>query len=523
MLPLGSAGLIMVENKGTPSRADIGSEPEEAVLTELVSRLTSDSLKYLPSVVLPALASVAGVALFTRIFAAGPFGEYSLVYAVVSTVHTILSGWLHQGILRYLPRYRAEDRVEEFLAKFGALLVACTLVLVLVMVAGYPFRSVFGGYARYYAVGMVWVASGFVFFVLSHALQATFQPGAYSRYQVGYALGRLVLPVVYFYAVSPDIIGLMIGSAAAGVVLLWPMTVELGLVRGVKRWGLPFDLALLKKLGSYGIPVAGTVLAVKVLDASDRFVIEYFRGAEEVGIYSANYTLVTMGVIFVATPLLSAAVPLIMDAWESGHRERIHRVISTFSRYYLLTSVPVVAFSTVFARQIAALFLGESFRRGYTIIPWVLFGVFLWNFAMYGHKGLKLREKTGVMFVLVAVCCVVNFLLNLVLVPKYGYNGAAVSTFVGYALYPVLVHWVTRRYLAWSIPWGSAARIAAAGLAGSFAWWGCREVLAETIHVGLVLLVSLVVGSAVYVAALALFRELRGSELRLLRPWRRGK
>jgi len=511
----------MIENN--PTSPGGRPEPQDPVLAGFVSRLRSDSLKYLPSVVLPAIASVVGVALFTRIFAAGPYGEYSLVYVVVATLHTILSGWLHQGVLRYLPRHRAENRLEEFLAKFGAILCVCSVVLVLLMIAGFPFRGVFGNYARYYAVAAVWVASGFAFFVLSHGLQATFQAGAYSRYQVGYAVGRLVLPLVYFYAVSPDIMGLMIGSAAAGVILLWPMAVELGLVRAIRNRGFSLDYPLLKRFGSYGVPVAGTALAAKVLDASDRFVIEYFRGTEEVGIYSANYTLVAMGVVFVATPLLSAAVPLIMDAWESGHRDRIRDVISSFSRYYLLTSVPVVGFSCVFAREIATLFLGESFREGYTIIPWVLFGIFLWSFAMYGHKGLKLREKTGVMFGLVSVCCVVNFLLNLILVPKYGYNGAAVSTFVGYALYPVLVHRATRRYLAWSIPWRSVARIGAAGIGGSLAWWGCRAVLSGRFHTAVVLAASFVVGTAVYGAALILIGELRESERRFIGLGRRSK
>ena len=510
---------MLEDDATTPGRRPDSHDP---VLAGLVSRLTSDSLKYLPSVVVPAIASVVGVAIFTRMFAAGPFGEYSLVYVVVATVHTILSAWLHQGVLRYLPRYRAENRLEEFLAKFGAILCACMVVLILLMFAAFPFRSLFGLYARYYVVTAVWVASGFAFLVLSHTLQATFQPGAYSRYQVAYAAGRLVLPVLYFYVISPDTIGLMIGSAAAGVFLVWPMAAELGLVRGIKTRGLSLDYALLKKFGSYGFPVAGTALAVKVLDASDRFVIEHFRGAEEVGIYSANYTLVAMGVVFVATPLLSAAVPLIMDAWESGHRERIQEVISSFSRYYLLTSVPVVGFSTVFAREIATLFLGESFREGYTIIPWVLFGVFLWSFAMYGHKGLKIREKTGVMFALVSACCVVNFLLNLILVPKYGYNGAAVATFVGYALYPVLVHRAARRYLPWSIPWRSVIRIAVAGLVGSLAWWVCKSVLPGRFHMVVVLGVSLVVGSAAYAAALIVIGELRANERRFFRLGRHG-
>ncbi len=59
------------------------------------------------------------------------------------------------------------------------------------------------------------------------------------------------------------------------------------------------------------------------------------------------------------------------------------------------------------------------------------------------------------MFGLVAICCVVNVLLNLIIVPRYGYHGAAVTTFASYLLYPVMVYCVTRRYLAWVIPWRS--------------------------------------------------------------------
>ncbi len=73
----------MVENKITSPRAGVRPESEDTVLAGLVSRLESDSLKYLPSVILPAAASLLGVAIFTRIFPAAPYGEYSLAYVVV--------------------------------------------------------------------------------------------------------------------------------------------------------------------------------------------------------------------------------------------------------------------------------------------------------------------------------------------------------------------------------------------------------------------------------------------------------
>lgn len=222
-----------------------------------------------------------------------------------------------------------------------------------------------------------------------------------------------------------------------------------------------------------------------------------------------------------ATPLLSAALPLIVSTWEQGHQKRIQRVISNFSRYYLLSAIPVVAFTLVFSREIATVFLGEGFREGYRIMPFVLVGSLFWNFAMYGHKGIKLREKTGVMLLLVTICCVVNIILNLVFVPKYGYFAAAVTTMASHAMYPVMVYFVTKRYLAWVIPWRSIANIIVSGAVASGGWWGVKWLLMGKIHILLILAIALVVGMLIYLGALSVTRELRDYEKRLV-FFRRG-
>ncbi|UCG53167.1 MAG: polysaccharide biosynthesis C-terminal domain-containing protein, partial [Candidatus Latescibacterota bacterium] len=317
-------------------------------------------------------------------------------------------------------------------------------------------------------------------------------------------------------------IALIIGSSLAYLVLLWPMKAELGRFRGVRKSGISIDFSLLRRFMGYGFPVIGWVLGVKVLDLSDRFIIELFRDSEEVGIYSASYTLVTMGVLFVATPLLSAALPLIVNTWEQGHHEKIQTLVSVFSRYYLLFAVPVVAFTIVFGREIVTVFLGEEFREGYKIIPFIILGSLVWNFSMYGHKGIKLLEKTRVMLFLVTICCAANIVLNLIFVPRYGYQGAAVTTLVSFGLYPVLVYFVTKRYLPWVIPWRSTFRIVfSVGLA-SAGWWGLRWALTGRVHVLLLLLISLAAGLIIYIGMLALTRELRDYEWRLIAMRRRS-
>ncbi len=505
-----------------PTPDDSSSLPDDAMLDAIVSRLGSDTIRYIPAVVLPAFLSFLSVSIFTRIFAPAPYGEYALVTSVVAIGTGILAGWIQQSVLRYLPRYRAEGRTGEFIGKLAVILWVMGIgVFAAALLLYRPAVSVLGGYGRYYVPAVVWMVAGVIFFVQNAAFRADLRSSVFSRYQVAFAVGRLVFSLAFVLFVSRDVMGLVIGASVAYLVLLGPMVFELRAFQSLKGHGSVIDTALLKKFFRYGLPVIGWALGVKVLDLSDRFIIELFRPSAEVGIYAANYTLVAMGISFVAAPLLSAALPLIVNAWEEGHREKIQMVVSTFSRYYLIAAVPVTVFAIVYARELVTVFLGRDFREGYTIIPYILVGSLLWNFAMYGHKGIKLLEKTGLMFVMVFVTCVVNIGLNLVVVPSYGYQGAAVTTLVSFALYPLMVYFVAKSHLEWRIPWVSVLRIVIAGMGGALAWWGCKTLLVDRVHLMLVLAIGLPVGLAAYVASLVAVRELADFEKRLIGIGRR--
>ena len=116
---------------------------------------------------------------------------------------------------------------------------------------------------------------------------------------------------------------------------------------------------------------------------------------------------------------------------------------------------------------------------------------------------------------MVLVCALVNVGLNLLLVPPYGYFGAGIATMVSFALYPVLVYWVTRRYLPWLIPWRSIRNIVAASIAAGGFWW----LVGPDLRTGfdwILFIGSAAGGLAVYLLVLLLVGELRDYEKRFL-------
>ncbi|MCZ6765904.1 MAG: polysaccharide biosynthesis C-terminal domain-containing protein [bacterium] len=507
----------MTHSTGTPEHT--GNEPEqtrEMIFRQFQGKLGKSALQYLPAVVWPAIMGVAGVAIFTRVFATDQYGLYMLALTAVTIVVALLAGWLQQSVLRYQPRYSKEGRGVEFTAKLNTLLWVSALAFAALSAAIYALfsRSIpFEGdvYAAATGLIVVWM----VFAIYNTLFQARLQSTRYARYQMAFATGRLVFSVALVFTVARDALCLIVGMGVAYAVLILPMMKDLGLLNIRAAWGR-FDGEFTRRFASYGIPVVGWAIGNKLLELSDRFIIGMFRGTAEVGVYGANYNLVSMAMLFIAGPLLLASDPLVINAWEQGTRERIRDVISMFSRLFLLTAVPVATFLGVFAAATARIVFGEGFQEGYVIMPLVLAGLVFWNFALYGQKGLKLVEKTGLLFGMVLVSALINIGLNLILVPRYGYMGAAISTLVVYAFHPVMVYVVTRHHIPWSIPWRSVRNILLAASTGAAGCLVLERAISQHVPDWALLILGAVDYLLLYVIVLLMRGELTEYEIRFV-------
>jgi O-antigen/teichoic acid export membrane protein len=488
---------------------------ETAAFEGLLGKLGSDVARYVPAAIVPAAVSVGSVAVFTRIFGADAYGQYALVAAVCTLAAAVGAGWIQQGILRYLPRYLSEGALHEFFAQLLLLLIMTTAVWAVIALAGSPVVGRLGAYRVFYVPAACLVVGEMLFLALNTLFQSLLRSTAYAAYRVAAAVLRFALALAFVLLVERSVVGLVVGSAAGYLLLVVPMVKSIH-PPPLKRVLRSFDGRFVRMFAAYGAPMIGWMFVGQILNLSDRFVIGAFRGSMEVGIYSANYTLVTMALGLLSTPILMAAHPIIMGAWERGVRSDITRMIGLFSRYYLITVVPFVVMVAVLSKDIAGLFLGEEFREGHRIIPFVLAGVAVWGFSMYGHKPLELLERTRTMLVIAVACAVVNIGLNLAFVPRWGYYAAAVTTLASYALYPMCVFLVLRKSYPWKVPGRTLLAAAAASAVMAVAVLWCRSVLLERVSSVIMMVLAGTAGAVAYGACLVAFGELRG-EIRMLR------
>lgn len=475
-----------------------------SIEAQLVSRLVGDSIRYAPAVLVPALVSVASIAVFTRLLAPADYGFYSIALAMVSIVAVVGAIWIEQAILRYLPQYDAAQRSDELVGfALAATVATCAAIFAAIAVAAATV-SVEGLARLMLPVGALLVGEiGAI--TMGAVLQARLRSRRLAAFRVCGAVLRFALALGFVLWIARDARWLLMGAAIGRGIATLAMFIVVARDRG--RWVKPrLDGGALARFSAYGVPMVGWALAGQLLAVSDRFIIGAFHGPGPVGTYSANYNLVSMGFGLLSTPLLMAAHPLIVSAWKHDERARVSEMIESFSRLYVVVLTPLVVVLAVCHRDIAGIVLAEGYRGGSFVIPVLVLGSFAWGFGMYGHKTLELTERTALMFQLAGVTAMVNIVLNLMLVPRFGYPAAAFTTLASYLLYPVLVHRAAPAGMPWRIPWATIARAWAAGLVAGGLALAMRRALDGAPPIVVVCTAALVV-TAAYAALLLAWRR----------------
>jgi O-antigen/teichoic acid export membrane protein len=210
-----------------------------------------------------------------------------------------------------------------------------------------------------------------------------------------------------------------------------------------------FDFSLLKRMLFYSYPLLIAGLAGTVNEALDRVLLKHLtpeNAMAKLGIYGANYKLAVLMTLFVQM-FRYAAEPFFFNKKDDVNARVIYaEVMSYFVFSGMLIFMLVMLFLPYFA-----LFIGPDFREGIGIVPIILIanlfmGIFYNLSVWYKITG---QTKYGALFVIIGA--VVTIMINVLLIPEYGYVASAWGHFVSYSLMMILCYLYGQKY--YSIPY----------------------------------------------------------------------
>lgn len=402
-------------------------------------RLVTDTLIYLAGRSVPAVLTIVSVPLFVRALGAEAYGLYALFAALALTAGNTAGAWIGQAVLRFASRLQQwggrslEGALNRALVIVVPVAAAVTAVGCLFMPWSLPL----------WAAAIVTAGSMAAYALAAARHQAALRAGRASLagvVRVGVGVGLPALAIFVFDVRDPVV--LLVGAASGNVAGMTFLSVGLPSLR---RPGWRARVALGRML-TFGAPLAGWMLISMLLNLSDRYVIGALLGTAEVGSYAAVYDLVYKGVVFLFTPMLMAAHPMIMDAWNGGRKGEVRHLLRRTMTYAVAAGVSATALVWFLAPVVLPMVLGEAATSdSLRVAGPVAAGAFLWQVAMLAHKPLEIQQRTGTMLWFVALALVANVAVNIALIPPFGLVIAGYSTLLSALVYLMAVSVVAFR------------------------------------------------------------------------------
>lgn len=394
------------------------------------------------------------------------FGEWSTMFSVIG-----LAGYLGNFGLDQVAVRRAAADPEHELEWVGALIALRTALGFIVAVVSLGAIALLADSSEMLLAGAI--ISATLPLNGPRAIRALFQLRVRNDLEVlGITVNSVVWggAVLFIAATDAGIVELAVAFLAAAV-LHAVLSVALGL-----RLGRPKFKGSARhwpELARVGIPI-GIAGVITIAYASiDQILVFEIAGDREAGLYGAAYRLLEQAhfvpISFMTTlfPIIAAAYPVDMSA--------VRGLVQSTADYLAMASLPALAFAIAAAGPLIRLLFGDEFDRAAAALPVLMAAFVLIAFGYLAGNLIVVLELQRAFVYYALAALVFNVVLNLVLIPPYGFMAAAWVTLLTEMLVLTLSARAVLGRLDMRFNVGRLARTLAAAALMGLAVFACRS------------------------------------------------
>ena len=416
--------------------------------------ILSDALKNLPSIIFIAAYAFFIATIYTRIFNASEYGQYSFYIALAGPVIYVFTEWLAQPISRYYSEYKNSGSLDVLwqtltifmlgLISFFTIMAFAFWILLRVRIFMIPLN---------YAVPtLLIIALQSVTSILLPIFTSSFRSRVWRNITAFTPILATAVTSIFLLIFGRHAYYILYGQAISLAVFL-PLVIYLsGWQPKLNHLNLtPQIKSTMQRMSNYGIPMMLWFFSSNILDVQDRLLLHWFRSEKELGVYAVSYSMMSGIVALLNLPINLATGPILYNFWSQGRREEASEAIIDMSQMYIYFAAVLAVTIALLGPTLLAFIIGEDFRDGIGVIIPIMLARMVWGLSMIGQKTLELNEKTKTLMRLALWSALANTILNIIFIPLYGIYAAAFSTLFCCLLYMFLVHKLSKKIMVWQI------------------------------------------------------------------------
>ena len=253
-------------------------------------------------------------------------------------------------------------------------------------------------------------------------------------------------------------------------------------------------------------------IAISLYVSLDSTMLGVLASARDVGIYDQALRLVNI-LLTLVTSLGSVMLPRVSNLLSSGDHKAVNKMHEMSFLIYNLVIFPIIAGMLIVNDDFVNFFLGQDFQEVRHAIAIMIFRMFFigWTNIM-GIQILIPHNKNKEFMLSTTIPAIVSVGLNLLLLPKLGYIGAAIVSVLTETLVWGIQFFYTHTYLREVPIIGSLIKI----IISSGFMYGILLFVKQFLNVSPMINVGLyvVLGAIIYISLILIFKVINLSELK---------
>jgi len=376
-------------------------------------------------------------AIIARHFSTSDYGVFNLALTVLSIALVFATFGFPNSLPREVAFYQEKDpsKVRKLISTALALTLISGLAWATFLFAGSPeVASLFGGGALTRALRILAPALPFSALV---SVAVSISRG-FGRVREQVYFQNVVYPILFLAFV---VAGVVLGSSFEFVFLAYVLAQALTFVAltfDVLKTGIfdikpALDSRVGKELVKFSVPLMLTGLASFIMTWTDTLMLGHYLGPEVVGLYNGAAPIAKLLPVF----LNSAGMifpPLATTLYARGQLEEFKRVYQVLTKWIFLLTLPIFTVMFLFPRATIAFFFGPKYTPAATALQILAVGFMFHTLLGLNGWSLIIVKESKFISLSTLTAAVANVILNALLIPSYGIDGAAIATAVSYVI-----------------------------------------------------------------------------------------
>jgi O-antigen/teichoic acid export membrane protein len=370
------------------------------------------------------------IPVFTRLLSTADYGLVSL-YTTWVGIFTIIIGLnLNTSITK--GKYDFKEEYNSF--------VSSIIFLSLIIFLGYV---VIFTLLRDRIQSIIGFSGAIFYFMLFQAYFTFIRTSLITKFRVEYKYKKIsIISILINIFEEQAYIGKIIGNGI--LIIIFGIAFLCYLLKNGK--GKLVNIDYWKYALTFSTPLIISSLASLANAQFDRIVINQYVGNAATGLYSFAYNI-GMIITVLTYALDQAWSPWVYEKMESMHFNDIKTKGEIYRNFYLAAYAILLLLSP----ELIKIMSDQSYWESLEIIPYIFAGHYFIYMYSLEMKTEFFYRKTSLLSVGTVLSAIINIMLNLIFVPRYGYIAAAITTTISYMFLFVFHYFITSKIMKKSV------------------------------------------------------------------------